>query len=684
VKQQLFYHLLRIFIKSVRPTDGDMFIHNYIIKTIMLWTCESISSTKRNSRNLICTCKNLINNLANCLELLKCSSFFVTRQNLLESLENTDELKQFVSKLRNFTSESLCLWLIDNYIRQCAEQCPPHIRQRFHDYRNQQMLPRALSLIIEWRRSSFDELSLTDFQTACSCLQKLVSSFISPTDTSRYLLKYIVEHLHAIDSHLLTLFYAVCFMKVSSSLLDRGQSALQIADATMMLIQSGACIRFNDDSDLIERMHVGDTGVLHTPDVSSGTQSFTVCKYFQTASILLFTTRLSNKKVSPLSRLLTEISKIFLHSALQCRSLECEKFHITSRCLMNVLLTCLYLSTGQRNSAFIYNNNAVSIISLRKHQIAFCHVERQLLPYVDKTLETILGLVLFYGFLQQTFSNENLTHDVFTADLLAFYLMNLTSDVYYCDKVCKTQREMYNKYKICLLKKEELTVADVLIFYEIHRKTQFSGQKKVLLYSIADECKRHVLITQSVKFSGTRLSKLLVQSAVELLTTFRESQSRDFSPVRNIVTSDFEAMYAYKCHLYEECFCICEKIVDRLLHVRANTFVAVFGVNESDLLHLVDDECLSLISLAKLCGVFDFDPMKIEDVTQLTLSMYLLIQSKLHLMHSTATIIETLRKVMIVHQRHDPRMTVNRAIMVFIYRKAMRLFRLTTIQRVVV
>jgi uridylate kinase len=81
----------------------------------------------------------------------------------------------------------------------------------------------------------------------------------------------------------------------------------------------------------------------------------------------------------------------------------------------------------------------------------------------------------------------------------------------------------------------------------------------------------------------------------------------------------------------------------------------VFRVTESDLLHLVDDECVSLISLTKLCGIFDIDPTKTENVSQLTLSMYLLIQSKLQLMHSTATIIEALRKVIIVHRRHDPR-----------------------------
>jgi hypothetical protein len=185
-----------------------------------------------------------------------------------------------------------------------------------------------------------------------------------------------------------------------------------------------------------------------------------------------------------------------------------------------------------------------------------------------------------------------------------------------------------------------------------------------------------------VKFSTTRLSRLLVQCAVEHLTAFRVSQSRDFSSVRHIVTNDFEAMYAYKCHLYEECFRICEENVDWLLHVDGGTITSVFRVKESDLLHLVDDECVSLISLAKLCGIFDIDPTETESVTQLTLSMYLLIQSKLQLMHSTATIIEALRKVMIVHRRHDPVMTVNRAMMTFVYRKAVRHLRLTTVQRV--
>jgi hypothetical protein len=131
-------------------------------------------------------------------------------------------------------------------------------------------------------------------------------------------------------------------------------------------------------------------------------------------------------------------------------------------------------------------------------------------------------------------------------------------------------------------------------------------------------------------------------------------------------------MYAYKYHLYEECFRLCARTVDWLLHVDEGTITTVFRVTESPLLHLVDDECVSLISLTKLCGIFDINPTETETVIQLTLLMYLLIQSKLQLMHCAATIIETLHEVIIVHPRNHPENTVNRAMMTFVYRKIVR------------
>jgi hypothetical protein len=642
VEQQIVYHVLRIFIKTVGPTDGaSTVLNNYIIKTMMLWTCELVSPMKWKSRNIIDMCRILIHELASCVKSSSYRSYFITRQNILENLENTDELNHFLSEIMNVTNESLCLWLIDNYIRQCVETCPPDISRLFHDNRTVQTLP--LSLIAEWRLSCYDDISHTDLRAACFDLQRLIFKFFSSAGNNRSLCKYTAEHLQFVDSRLLNYYYALCFLRVLS-LLERGQSALRLADVLIALIQSDVCVFSKDDLKLVECLNGGCIS-----SVSCTSQSFTVCNYFQTASVLLSTIRLSYNKVTTLSRLLNEISKIYLHSALQCAKVECENFHFASRCLLNVLLSCLYWSTGQRNSALIHSDNATSISPAHRHRIDFCYVQRQLLPCFDKTLETILGLIQFYKFLQHMFLDylhRNRHDDVFTADLLAFYLTSLNADAFCYKTFGKSRGEVYNTYKKCLMKKRELAISDVLLFQEIYRKTNLNGKKKLQLHSAPHA--RHTIKLQSAEFNTTGLSKLLVQSAVEHLTAFRVSESRDFSSVRHIMTNDFEAMYAYKCHLYEKCFHLCEENVDWLLLADAGTIIRVFLVKESNLLHLVDDDCLSLISLTELCGVCEIDPTRTEAVNQLTLSMYLLIQYKLKLMHSSVTIIEALHKVMIV------------------------------------
>ena len=58
--------------------------------------------------------------------------------------------------------------------------------------------------------------------------------------------------------------------------------------------------------------------------------------------------------------------------------------------------------------------------------------------------------------------------------------------------------------------------------------------------------------------------------------------------------------------------------------------------------------CLSLISLARLCGVFDINPREDESITQLTVLMYLSVQSKLRWRHTMTSLIDTLRVI----QRH--------------------------------
>jgi len=52
---------------------------------------------------------------------------------------------------------------------------------------------------------------------------------------------------------------------------------------------------------------------------------------------------------------------------------------------------------------------------------------------------------------------------------------------------------------------------------------------------------------------ANKLVELLQRSAVEHLATFRQLEARDFSSVATIVTTDFEALYAYKHGDYQHC-----------------------------------------------------------------------------------------------------------------------------------
>ena len=101
--------------------------------------------------------------------------------------------------------------------------------------------------------------------------------------------------------------------------------------------------------------------------------------------------------------------------------------------------------------------------------------------------------------------------------------------------------------------------------------------------------------------------------------------SREHTSVCDIVSLDYEAMYAYKCGLYEQCFHSSQESVDFLAYTETNIISNVLMAEKSDLLLLMGDDCLSLISLARLCGVFYIDPLEGEVVTQLIMLLYLLV-----------------------------------------------------------
>jgi len=232
---------------------------------------------------------------------------------------------------------------------------------------------------------------------------------------------------------------------------------------------------------------------------------------------------------------------------------------------------------------------------------------------------------------------------------------------------CRTQNEFHFQYKKRLLDSGTSFIADIILFY--FRQVDHKQTRKLHINSHSHRSTALLVRERSTQFNTNRLSRVLIQSSVEYLTSYRRVMSRDHSSVCPIVSRDYEAMYAYKCRLYEQCFHLSEENIDFLLYSDSNRIPTVLTVKESDLLLLMDNDYLSLSTLARLCGVFDIDPPSIESVTQLTLMMCLLVQSKLRLKHSVTSLIDILRVIQRVHDMHDESMIINLAMMVFIYRK---------------
>ena len=164
-----------------------------------------------------------------------------------------------------------------------------------------------------------------------------------------------------------------------------------------------------------------------------------------------------------------------------------------------------------------------------------------------------------------------------------------------------------------------------------------------------------------------------MKSAVERLTRMRQAESRDYISFCIIVTTDYEAMYAYRCGEFEKCLQFCEKHVRKLQSTKIAT--PVCNVPSTDLLLLLDDKCMSLVGLTVvLVGhVNEPEAEPTNFVCQITVSLYLLVQCKLQMRHSMTSLASVLRRVSRAYRRFGDEDMVDRVILAFIYRKARRI-----------
>jgi len=177
-------------------------------------------------------------------------------------------------------------------------------------------------------------------------------------------------------------------------------------------------------------------------------------------------------------------------------------------------------------------------------------------------------------------------------------------------------------------------------------------------YSVLSRCK--------TELNTSELVELLQKSAVEHLTTYRQLTARDFASVATIVTTDFEALYAYKRGDYQRCLQLSTQSIHTLLY-------AVHSANaptSREFIQLLDDDIVSLTAMTLVidskCGDHSYN----TSISQLTLSLYLMTQCQLKLHHSVTSLAQTLDYIKVAQRRHPPKRTLDQLTLKLIESKA--------------
>jgi len=174
-----------------------------------------------------------------------------------------------------------------------------------------------------------------------------------------------------------------------------------------------------------------------------------------------------------------------------------------------------------------------------------------------------------------------------------------------------------------------------------------------------------VLSRCKTELNTSELIELLQKSAVEHLTTYRQLMARGFGSVVTIVTTDFEALYAYKRGDYQRCLQLSTQNVHALLYARRMADVPTFP----EFIQLMDDDIVSLTALTLIVNPECRDYTVNACISQLTLSLYLMTQCQLKLHHSVTSLAQTLDYIEVAQRRHPRRRTLDHWTLKLIERK---------------
>ena len=308
-----------------------------------------------------------------------------------------------------------------------------------------------------------------------------------------------------------------------------------------------------------------------------------------------------------------ELSKAYLYRALSWEDSDSDSIY----CLANVYLAVLYYTTGQYQTAI---DHCTLVMRSQDHSQCTSHVvQGELLPKTDDDIYTVLGLAVFYQHVRMTALNQTQqTHvTVFTTELFAHYLHIKCLSVTKCQQLSDTSNsqssicevQSYVKYVTDM---QQLFIADVLL-WKIVNGHEFVYKQQ--------SGKRQYPTKYRSELNTSDLVELLEKSAVEHLTTYRQMTAQDFGSVATIVTTDFEALYAYKRGDYQQCLQLSTQNVHTLLFAVNIPRICVFP---EFIQLLLDDDIVSIAALTLIVDIKctdDVSNFRYVCISQLTVAV---------------------------------------------------------------
>jgi len=249
---------------------------------------------------------------------------------------------------------------------------------------------------------------------------------------------------------------------------------------------------------------------------------------------------------------------------------------------------------------------------------------------------------VFYQHIRRAALNHQQTQHVavFSTEMFAHYLHDR----------CLSITETSSNVELHLLGKcidnSHLLITDVLALKSVYHKFHY---RPITVRKFRQET------LNAFELNTSELVELLQKSAVEHLTTYRQLQARDFGSVAAIVTTDFEALYAYKHGNYQRCLHLSTQNVHMLLNatLTSDTFTHPMFIE------MFDDDIVSLIALTLIVDPKCRNISVNLGITQITLSLYLMTKCQLTLRHSVMSLVPTHHCIEVAQRRHSADCTLD-------------------------